>query len=290
MTGYLTRLAARSLPGGAAVRPRVATVFEPAGLADAAGSEEAEEHDADQARESRPAGPGRARSGAAVEAGSAPIPRQGPPLGSPAAAGAAVSPPTASQEARGSATAPPAARTTKGRASPVAARASATGGRTGEADDQPPEAANRRVEPAPAKTPGPLREGAPSAADGRVAPAPGPPAESVGGPLPWSRPSLEADALDVPGSPPGSAASPAPDRPAADPGLPSLVAAPTRRARRAASTASGDPSPPQPTVHVTIGRVEVRAVAAPAPARPAERERRPALTLAEYLQRREAGR
>jgi hypothetical protein len=57
-----------------------------------------------------------------------------------------------------------------------------------------------------------------------------------------------------------------------------------------ASIATGDPSPSQPTVHVTIGRVEVRAVAAPAPARPAERERRPVLTLAEYLEGREAGR
>lgn len=62
------------------------------------------------------------------------------------------------------------------------------------------------------------------------------------------------------------------------PGLPAAPAQP--RARQ----------PAGPTVQITIGRIEVRAVqspqAAPAPARPAARPRRPAMSLDDYLDRR----
>jgi len=43
-------------------------------------------------------------------------------------------------------------------------------------------------------------------------------------------------------------------------------------------------------VQVTIGRVDVRAVTAPAPRTRPDRERRPMMTLAEHLQAREGGR
>lgn len=53
--------------------------------------------------------------------------------------------------------------------------------------------------------------------------------------------------------------------------------------------ASAETKAAEPTVHVTIGRVEIRAVAAPAaPKRPAPPK--PTLSLADYLDRREGGR
>jgi len=47
-------------------------------------------------------------------------------------------------------------------------------------------------------------------------------------------------------------------------------------------------NPAEPTVHVTIGRVEIRAVAAPA-AQKRSTPSKPALSLNDYLQRRSGG-
>ncbi|WP_199746994.1 hypothetical protein, partial [Corallococcus sp. AB049A] len=48
-------------------------------------------------------------------------------------------------------------------------------------------------------------------------------------------------------------------------------------------------SAPAPVVQVTIGRIEVRAVTPPAPARPAPARTSPSLSLDEYLRRRNGG-
>jgi hypothetical protein len=49
---------------------------------------------------------------------------------------------------------------------------------------------------------------------------------------------------------------------------------------------SQEPAPPAPSVRVTIGRIEVRAVLPPAPVAPQNRSSRPALTLEEYTKQR----
>ncbi|RKH49017.1 hypothetical protein D7Y23_18330 [Corallococcus sp. AB050B] len=57
-------------------------------------------------------------------------------------------------------------------------------------------------------------------------------------------------------------------------------------------SAHGVPAPesaPAPVVQVTIGRIEVRAVTPPAPARPAPARTSPSLSLDEYLRRRNGG-
>jgi hypothetical protein len=54
---------------------------------------------------------------------------------------------------------------------------------------------------------------------------------------------------------------------------------------------AGQPSPATPTVKVSIGRIDIRAVAPPQPARPASRPEPPrGLSLKEYLARRSGGR
>jgi hypothetical protein len=56
-----------------------------------------------------------------------------------------------------------------------------------------------------------------------------------------------------------------------------------------AATQASNANPSEPVVHVTIGRVEIRAVPAPpAPKRAAPTK--PALSLSDYLQRRGGGR
>ncbi len=258
MTGYLTQLAARSLQYGATVRPRAATIFEPAGLeghAAAAWLEQA--GDAVQDWDPGPAGGPRPRSGTAVEGGAVPGPRQGPSRAGPAAA--AGRPPAASQEDRGAGTAAPASRPAKGRAPVVAPRTVAAGrrARTGGGDvgspggDQPPEAGVHTPAPATPQAPRSLPGDAPATAGQFVAPAPDLPAEPAGVPSQQGRPQPAAGSLRGPGSSPTVAVPPAPGQPGTEPGLPLPVAARTRHARRAAPASTGDPSPSPPTVHVT---------------------------------------
>jgi hypothetical protein len=128
--------------------------------------------------------------------------------------------------------------------------------------------------------------GAPSAAVG-APPAFAP--DMPGRPSRRRTPSFEAGASAAAAGRPSGGAFPESSRASVEPGLPVPVAAQTRRARRGAS-ATGDTSSPVPTVHVTIGRVEVRAVVAQGAVQRPQPERRPTLTLAEYLQAREAGR
>jgi hypothetical protein len=83
------------------------------------------------------------------------------------------------------------------------------------------------------------------------------------------------------------------DEPAATPAPARTLVVPSNRdiqvtpaaARRAAQPSMAQPAPP--SVHVTIGRLEVRALTNPAPAIPRAASPRPQLTLAEYLARRD---
>lgn len=62
-----------------------------------------------------------------------------------------------------------------------------------------------------------------------------------------------------------------------------------RPAPRTVSPVRQQESAPEPTVHISIGRVEVKAVAAPAPAKRPERGRRAAPSLDDYLRDRTGG-
>jgi hypothetical protein len=66
------------------------------------------------------------------------------------------------------------------------------------------------------------------------------------------------------------------------------VAHPARRAHGSHAPAPTLASPPP--LQVSIGRIEIRAAAAPAPARPAAASQSPALTLDDYLRRRHGDR
>src|SRR5262249_19030530 len=82
-------------------------------------------------------------------------------------------------------------------------------------------------------------------------------------------------------APPAAARAP---RPAFGASARGLRGAGERRSALRESLASGA-TPPEPTISVSIGRVEVRASQAPAPAR-ARREAAPRLKLDDYLRRR----
>lgn len=69
--------------------------------------------------------------------------------------------------------------------------------------------------------------------------------------------------------------------------LPSLTSS-TRRPRFEAARVEPQPTEPQANVHVTIGRIEVRAIAEPSPQRQARSES-PVMTLKEYLETRARG-
>jgi hypothetical protein len=171
-------------------------------------------------------------------------------------------------------------------AEPTASAADLPGG--------PADPPSRRRTPRPEANAVAADTGAPSAAAATVgalpAFAPDLPASSTEMPSRRRSSSLEASALAAAAGGPSAGAFPVSGRAGVGPGLPVPVAAQTRRARRGALSSTGDTSPSVPTVHVTIGRVEVRAVVAQGAVQRPVPERRPTLTLAEYLQAREAGR
>jgi hypothetical protein len=313
MNGYLARLAARSVASDVPVRPLAATIFAPAGLeghAATARLEQAADGDAEQAAEDPPGVTGGLTvPGDSVVEGSAPsaLPRGLLP-GESSAADPELSPPAAFVERHRRGTQAPTPNLENGHEGGVIARAPAGVDRRpvvvgGEPADSP-HAADRhpghsRHTPLPMSPPATLQlpeanasmAAGPSAATAVGEPpasAPDLPARPAGIPSGRHTPSLEASALAA--AAPSPAALPVSGRAGDDPGLPVPVAAHTRRARRGVSSPTGDTSRTVPTVQVTIGRVEVRAVVAPGAVQQPERERRPTLTLAEYLQAREAGR
>jgi hypothetical protein len=97
---------------------------------------------------------------------------------------------------------------------------------------------------------------------------------------PRASPMLEARAV-IPGERAGAVA---PTRTTMVPNHRGIEVTPAA-ARRAAPPSMAQPAPP--TVHVTIGRLEVRALTTAAPAIPRAAAPRPQLTLAEYLARRD---
>ncbi len=76
-------------------------------------------------------------------------------------------------------------------------------------------------------------------------------------------------------------------RPPAAPVIPQVRSQPPVRPAVVQTIAARAEAPPAPTVHVTIGRVEVRAQAPSSQRTPQPRSREPKLGLEEYLQRRE---
>jgi translation initiation factor IF-2 len=192
---------------------------------------------------------------------------------------APVAPPPPAVEVPGSVTPPPpVGRPVADRPAllrdPVAARAAAAPG-----PSAPPPAATRPPvspgEPVRADPPAPDRSSPPAAHP--PVPAAQPAADLPAAPVVLTKPALTNGVrparVGVVVARPVPAPAPPPP-PAWAPG----------------AAASGAPA--APVVEVTIGRIEVRAVAAPA-ARPSVAERQPAptpLSLAEYLRRREGGR
>jgi len=286
VTGYLTQLAARSLSLGDNVRPRVAAIFEPAGPAEEY-PQPAEDLGVDQLWLSPspppppppppPGGP-TASDLAAEPAARAPVMQEteASELHRPAAPPAPPAAPGAQAQAgrvvrRRTQAAQPGHPGTRGASTASHARSSRAGSRT-------------RVTP-PGQPPVPADANLGGSSDGdRAAAAREAPAlaDSIA-----IRPrERSAGSLPVPETAPGPAVSAAAGPPDAHTGhLPSPVTARTRKARQTESGPAGDPSPPT-TVQVTIGRVEVRAVPAPAPRTRPDGERRPMVTLAEHLQAR----
>ena len=113
-----------------------------------------------------------------------------------------------------------------------------------------------------------------------------PPLASSAGPAaPRSRPAGSAARAIVPILPPGPAPALAPSEPARPRQLPDASPAPAPR-RSAARQASGA-AHAEPTVHISIGRVEIRASQAAAQQqRRASRPRLPSPDLADYLRQR----
>jgi hypothetical protein len=302
VTGYLTQLAARSLSLGDNVRPRVAAIFEPAGPADAY-PQPAEDLGVDQVWLSPPPPP---PGGPSAETGrlgarpQRPAPRRNVPADSPPAPDLTAEPaaralvpqeteaskprrptapptPSAAQAhadravRRRTQAAQPGHPGTRGASAPSQVRSSRAGSRTRVTlPGQPPV-------PADANLAGP--PDGDGAAAAREAPAL---ADSIA-----IRPRERGSgSMPVPETAPGPAISAAAGPPEAGTGsfLAPLTAR-TRKARQTESGSAGDSSPPT-TVQVTIGRVEVRAVPAPAPRTRPDGERRPMVTLTEHLQAR----
>jgi hypothetical protein len=134
----------------------------------------------------------------------------------------------------------------------------------------------------------------PPARQAAAVPAPSPASSTPGRPPSWPGPRPPAISQDPPtvaasprrtaGGPPRSAPqsrveSPSPPRP------PSALAPPNGPEPRRGERDASSPAPTAPTIRVTIGRVDVRALAQPAP-RPAAPRRASAIALNEYLKQR----
>jgi hypothetical protein len=303
VTGYLTQLAARSLSLGDAVRPRVAAIFELADPADAY-QQPTEDLGVDQPwlspPPSPPGGPSPAATGRLGARPQRPAPRRDVPAGSRTAPDLAAEPavrapvpqeteapepprpaapptPSAAQAHAGRAgrrrtqAAQPGHPGTRGASTPSQARSSRAGSRTrATRQGQPPVPADANLAGPPDGDRAAATREAPALADGIAI-------------RPRDR---GAGSVPVPETARGPAVSAAAGPPEADTGhLLAPVTARTRKARQTESGSAGDPSPPT-TVQVTIGRVEVRAVPAPAPRTRPDGDRRPMVTLAEHLQAR----
>lgn len=314
MTGYLTQLAARSLSPGDTVRPRVAAIFEPAAPADTypqpAGAppqqadtlpQPGEGLGADQVRPSAPAGDpspaGTGRLGARPQRSAArrdvpavrqpasdlaaePVARviappetEAPQPPRPAALPAASAAPTQADRAAGrrAQAAQPGRLSTRRASTPSPAGLSRAGSRTRVSlPAQPPVPADENLAQLPGGDRAAPVRAARAAADSIAI---HPPERGTGSGL-------------VPGTASGPGVSPAPGPPGTGTTHPLAPGTSrTRKARRTESGSASDPSQPT-TVQVTIGRVEIRAVPAPAPRTRPGGERRPMVTLAEHLQAR----
>jgi hypothetical protein len=313
--GYLTQLAARSLSPGDAVRPRVSALFEPASPAPvgewtqavgerpqptAAWPQPDGEFGADQVgHPGSPGGQTPPGTGPYAARPGRPASRRDVPAGRPSVAGPAASPsfqlpaPQETEVSEVSEAPRPAALSGPSAAPSQAGDAAGMGGRR-----------TRTARPGRRST----REGStpprdrPSRAGSRtrVPPQGQPPVragENLTQPPPDDRAAPEreapatADSVAIRSREHGAAVCAAQEPPAAGTGhLPAPVTVRTRRSLRTELTSAGGPSEPAATVQVTIGRVEVRAVTAPAPRTRPDRERQPMMTLAEHLQAREGGR
>ena len=317
MTGYLTQLAARSLSLGDTVRPRIAAIFDPTGAADAypqAGDawshptagwpQLAGDPGADQVFLSPPPG-GQAPMGTSrlETRPERPASRREVPADRPPALDLAAEPPTqlpalgeaeTSQPPRSAARAATAATPSQAgsaagpRTQAAPLRRYGTRGGSTATQDRPSHAGSRTRVPLPGQPPVPAGENPaqPPAGD-RAAPAREAPAMADS--IAFRQGERGADSVPVPGAAHGPAVSAAQGPPGAG-HFPTPVTIRTRRPYRTESNSADDPFQPTATVQVTIGRVEVRAVSAPAPRTRPDAERRPMITLAEHLQAREAGR
>jgi hypothetical protein len=297
VTGYLTQLAARSLSLGDTVRPRVAAIFESADPADAY-QQPAEDLGVDQLWLSPPppppGGPSPAATGRLRARPQRPAPRRDVPEGSPPAPDLAAEPAARApvpQETEASEPPRPAAPLTPSAAQAHAGRAgrrtqAAQPGHPGTRRASTPSQA--RTSRAGSRTRVPLAGQPPVPADANLAGPPDGDRAAAAREAPALTDSIAirprergAGFVPVPETAPGPAVSAD-----ADTGhLLAPVTARTRKARQPESGSAGDPSLPT-TVQVTIGRVEVRAVPAPAPRTRPDGERRPMVTLADHLQAR----
>ncbi|MGH9866941.1 MAG: hypothetical protein ACREAA_02085 [Candidatus Polarisedimenticolia bacterium] len=280
MSDYLAHLAARALNVAPLVRPRQASLFEPVQAAGSwiAGSDSAPESDA-RRPESTPPAP----DAIAVE------PRTGALLAAPpTAAPSAPLLPTPQRHTTAEASLVPTPRRhheASAQADPLAIQAPLvtaawlpshehSGSRRGNHEEEAPVRSDRDPVPPPRQ-----EEQAENARDELRA---------------WSRRTEERLSRLEGGRPQPRAPIPGRAKGESRPGTTVLhphVTTPSRPQTRIADESAADSPQPHPAIQVTIGRVEVRAVApAPPPSRRKPPAPRPGVTLEEYLRQRGGGR
>lgn len=272
MTDFLRALVGRTLGVDDAVRPRLASTFEPGAIAPSP----AELLEVEAATEALPPAPTVRRSAAAVRQEATPPPPETPPVELPPRPSSAAGPITRRQrveEGAATAAAPAAPRSASLTAVPVAGaperRSAEPSARPAAADPSP---SPREPARAPVRATGSARS--PRAAPPSEAPAT---PQAAAPAAPHAR-VVETHVVERGGGDPRQTAQ-----------LP--VRAGWRPRASAEETAAGALSreSAEPIVHVHIGRIEVRAPAAPERRR-APRPREPRLSLDDYLAQTRQGR
>jgi len=282
MADFLARLAQRTLGSTPAVEPVIAPMYAPGPVM----APESEPADAEEIP--APAQGGRARLQPVTAATLTPLgdaPRQAPPKTEPVAGEALKRQPVPAARTRSPAR-PVSRSVTAAAPTPQAEPRASPSGSLRTADTAEKQQAGATLD-GPSRPASEALAAPPQAQPRKIkrvpeppAPAPAIPPREAAGPLPASprpekRPGGEAAGLVV--SPELKPSEPHPQRP------PTTAA--EDRAGAAARSASA------PAIHVTIGRVEVRAVTPPAPAvKPRRAAPSPSLPLEEYLKQRNEGR